>query len=156
MSEERDGERRIWCGGLWEESMAGLTKEAMAMNNRQATTRRHWEEVQAVGGCGGGGLGSACSSKEKYLGAKPVRTFCPDGGGPQRAVSEADTERPRGRCRAAYRITYGGVGPGYIHTHLEQSIKVPVCWGACRVPIDWLYGLSRVLETGGLSLYGAA
>ena len=38
-------------------------------------------------------------------------------------------ERPRGRCRAAYRITYGGVagvcvGPGCIHTHLEQSIKL--------------------------------
>ena len=35
-----------------------------------------------------------------------------------------DTERPRGRCRAAYRITCGGVGPGCIHTHLDQSIKV--------------------------------
>ena len=34
-----------------------------------------------------------------------------------------DTERPRGRCRAAYRITCGGVGPGCIHTHLDQSIK---------------------------------
>ena len=36
-----------------------------------------------------------------------------------------DTERRRGRCRdaprAACRITYGGVGPGCIHTHLEQS-----------------------------------
>ena len=33
-------------------------------------------------------------------------------------------QRPRGRCRAACRITCGGVGPGCIQKHLDQSIKV--------------------------------
>ena len=58
-----------------------------------------------------------------------------DGGGPQCAVSErTDTERPRGRCRAACRITCGGVGPGCIQKHLDQSIKVSTATLPCEVP----------------------
>ena len=64
-----------------------------------------------------------------------------------------DTERPRGRCRAACRITCGGVGPGCIQKHLDQSIKVSLgsflgCHWSSSKPSDFEHVYSPYILLG--------